>query len=63
VVNEGAGAMLAYQDLMYGENRDRGIDNQAVRSQWKELLYQYCRLDTMAMVIIWKHWQNLCSNP
>jgi hypothetical protein len=62
VVNEGAGAMLAYQDLMYGENRDRGMDNQAVRSQWKELLYQYCRLDTMAMVIIWKHWQNLCSN-
>ncbi|MEA5478228.1 DUF2779 domain-containing protein [Pseudanabaena galeata UHCC 0370] len=63
VVNEGAGAMLAYQDLMYGENCDRGIDNQAMRSQWKELLYQYCRLDTMAMVIIWKHWQNLCSNP
>jgi len=60
VVNEGAGAMLAYQDLMYGENRDRGLDNQAVRSQWKELLYQYCRLDTMAMVIIWTHWQNLC---
>jgi hypothetical protein len=60
VVNEGAGAMLAYQDLMYGENRDHA-DNQAMRSQWKELLYQYCRLDTMAMVIIWKHWQNLCS--
>ena len=61
VVNEGAGAMLAYQDLMYGENRNLGIDNQATRSQWKELLYQYCRLDTMAMVIIWTHWQNLCS--
>ena len=61
VVNEGAGAMLAYQDLMYGENRNLGIDNQATRSQWKELLYQYCRLDTMAMVIIWTHWQNLCG--
>jgi hypothetical protein len=61
VVNEGAGAMLAYQDLMYGENRDQGSVNQAVRSQWKELLYQYCRLDTMAMVIIWKHWQTLCN--
>ncbi len=59
VVNEGAGAMLAYQDLMYGENRDQGSVNEAVRSQWKELLYQYCRLDTMAMVIIWKHWQTL----
>jgi len=69
VVNEGAGAMLAYQDLMYGENRHlaldnklgNGLDNQAARSQWKELLYQYCRLDTMAMVIIWTHWQNLCG--
>ena len=61
VVNEGAGAMLAYQDLMYGENRNLGLNNQAARSQWKELLYQYCRLDTMAMVIIWTHWQNLCS--
>jgi len=61
VVNEGAGAMLAYQDLMFGENRNLGIDNQAMRSQWEELLYQYCRLDTMAMVIIWKHWQKLCA--
>lgn len=60
VVNEGAGAMLAYQDLMYGENRDLSRDNQAMRSQWKELLYQYCRLDTMAMVIIWTHWHRLC---
>ncbi|MBD2187595.1 DUF2779 domain-containing protein [Pseudanabaena mucicola] len=62
VVNEGAGAMLAYQDLMYGEHRDRSLENQTMRSQWKELLYQYCRLDTMAMVIIWTHWQNLCRN-
>lgn len=60
VVNEGAGAMLAYQDLMYGEHRDRSLENETMRSQWKELLYQYCRLDTMAMVIIWTHWQNLC---
>lgn len=60
VVNEGAGAMLAYQDLMYGEMRDLSRANPSVRSQWKELLYQYCRLDTMAMVIIWTHWQHLC---
>jgi hypothetical protein len=60
VVNEGAGAMLAYQDLMYGENRALSLHDPSVRSQWKELLYQYCRLDTMAMVIIWTHWQNLC---
>jgi hypothetical protein len=60
VVNEGAGAMLAYQDLMYGEHCDRSLENQTMRSQWQELLYQYCRLDTMAMVIIWTHWQKLC---
>ena len=63
VINEGAGAMLAYQDLMYGELRDLSLTNpelQSLRSQWKDLLYQYCRLDTMAMVIIWTHWQNLC---
>ncbi|NUN66477.1 DUF2779 domain-containing protein [Pseudanabaena biceps] len=57
VINEGAGAMLAYQDLMYGEFKSQ---HPLERSQWKELLYQYCRLDTMAMVIIWTHWQNLC---
>jgi hypothetical protein len=62
VVNEGAGAMLAYQDLMYGEVRDLSHADPTVRSQWKELLYQYCRLDTMAMVIIWTHWQKLCHN-
>ena len=49
VVNEGAGAMLAYQDLMYGENRNLGIDNQAARSQWKELLYHY--LDALAKFV------------
>ncbi|MBD2175378.1 DUF2779 domain-containing protein [Pseudanabaena sp. FACHB-1998] len=62
VVNEGAGAMLAYQDLMYGESRELCLHNPEMRSQWQELLYQYCRLDTMAMVIIWTHWHNLCSN-
>jgi hypothetical protein len=63
VVNEGAGAMLAYQDLMYGESaRSPDPQNHAqMRSQWQELLYQYCRLDTMAMVIIWTHWLKLIS--
>jgi hypothetical protein len=63
VVNEGAGAMLAYQDLMYGESRrsPQALENYSQRSQWQELLYQYCRLDTMAMVIIWTHWLKLIS--
>lgn len=63
VVNEGAGAMLAYQDLMYGESRrsPQTLENHSQRSQWQELLYQYCRLDTMAMVIIWTHWRKLTA--
>jgi hypothetical protein len=52
VINEGTGAMLAYQDMMYGENRDR----LETRQMWSELLKQYCCLDTMAMVMIWTHW-------
>jgi hypothetical protein len=27
--------------------------------QWRKLLYQYCELDTMAMVMVWWHWRHL----
>ena len=52
VVNEGTGAMWAYQEMLYGEGRRDG----AVGKVWRDLLLQYCHLDTLAMVIIWKHW-------
>jgi hypothetical protein len=52
VITEGTGAMLAYQDMMYGENQDCPD----IKQMWCELLKQYCCLDTMAMVIIWTHW-------
>jgi hypothetical protein len=52
LVNEGTGAMRAYQAMLYGEER---TDPKA-REQWKRLLLQYCELDTMAMVIIFEHW-------
>ncbi len=52
VVNEGTGAMWAYQEMLYGEGR-RDATAQKV---WRDLLLQYCHLDTLAMVIIWKHW-------
>ncbi|NJK34560.1 MAG: DUF2779 domain-containing protein [Oscillatoriales cyanobacterium SM2_2_1] len=56
VVAEGTAAMLAYQEMLYGQHRrDRQI-----RQQWLELLRQYCCLDTMAMVIIWWHWWHRC---
>ena len=54
VVKDGTGAMRAYHEIMFGslaENNDR-------REQLKKLLLQYCELDTMAMVIIWKYWMD-----
>ncbi len=57
VVKEGTGAMRAYHELMFGaiaENKER-------QEQLKQLLLQYCELDTMAMVIIWKYWMDKCK--
>ncbi len=52
VITEGTGAMRAYQEMMYGLHRG---DIEA-HKKWTDLLRQYCTLDTMAMVIIYKHW-------
>lgn len=57
VVKDGTGAMRVYQDLMFGvdsQNKER-------RENLKQLLLQYCELDTMAMVIIWKYWMDKCK--
>ena len=53
-VTDGVGAMRAYQDMLYGLNRD----NLEVRDAMKDALLRYCELDTAAMVMIWKHWQH-----
>ncbi len=55
MINEGEEAMLAYQNIMYGEYKDQP----QLRLQWRELLRNYCALDTLAMVIIWRHWEHL----
>ncbi|MEZ4757655.1 MAG: DUF2779 domain-containing protein [Flavobacteriales bacterium] len=52
-VREGTGAMTAYADMLYGELRDRP----EARAALSEALRLYCRLDTLAMVIIWEHWR------
>lgn len=52
-VHEGTGAMRAYQEMMYGPDK-RDI---AVRDRWAGLLKQYCRLDTLSMVLILEHWR------
>ena len=52
VVTEGAGAMRAYQEMLYGVSRR----NEVLKEQWCRLLLQYCELDTAAMVMVWTHW-------
>ena len=52
VVTEGAGAMRAYQEMLYGVSRN----NEALKEQWRHLLLQYCELHTAAMVMTWLHW-------
>ena len=54
-VHEGTGAMMAYQEMMYGADKNDPL----VREQWASLLRQYCRLDTLSMVLIFEHWRRL----
>jgi hypothetical protein len=54
-VNEGTGAMRAYFRMAYGEEKD---DPVAV-ANWSSLLREYCKLDTLAMVLIWEHWARI----
>lgn len=51
VIKDGGGAMIAYQEALYSHK-----DN---IEQMQQLLKQYCELDTLAMVIIWLHWQHV----
>jgi len=56
VIREGTAAMRAYHQLMFE------IDKNKIPEKFeekKQLLLQYCKLDTMAMVIIWEHWRKL----
>lgn len=54
-VNEGTGAITAYQSMLYGSQKG----NVSVREQWKTLLLEYCKLDTLAMVLIHRHWRSV----
>lgn len=56
-VADGGGAMRAYQEMVYGSGRN----DSAIKAQYVEALKRYCKLDTLAMVIIWEHWQNLIT--
>jgi len=52
-VNEGTGAITAYQSMLYGPQKS----DKSIRDQWKRLLLQYCELDTLAMMMIYWHWK------
>jgi hypothetical protein len=52
-VAEGMGAMRAYEAMMYGVESEP----QDIRSSWRALLLEYCKLDTLAMLLIWEHWE------
>lgn len=53
IVKNGGAAMRAYQDMMYGFAKEKPSQKDDI----KNLLLQYCKLDTLAMVIIWKYWE------
>jgi len=50
-VREGTGAIRTYQEMMYGLHKS----DAAFRNTYKQLLLNYCKLDTAAMVMIWMH--------
>ncbi len=51
-VQDGTGAMRAYEDLMFGLSKG----NARAKNDISKALLRYCKLDTLAMVIIWEHW-------
>lgn len=51
VVQEGTAAIRVYQDLIFSNP-----SSLAVVKRRRQLLLQYCELDTAAMVMIWMHW-------
>jgi hypothetical protein len=57
-VKNGGDAMVAYRDMLYGISKD----NPAAKQAYNEALKQYCKLDTLAMVVIWQHWQDLLKD-
>ncbi|MES2125571.1 MAG: DUF2779 domain-containing protein [Gemmatimonadota bacterium] len=56
-VFEGTGAMRAYQAMLYGAERH---DAELVAA-YRDLLLRYCKLDTLAMVLIWDHWARVAK--
>jgi hypothetical protein len=54
-VRNGGDAMVAYREMLYGLSRD----NKEAKEAYAAALKKYCKLDTLAMVVIWFHWKDL----
>jgi hypothetical protein len=54
-VRNGGDAMVAYREMLYGVSRE----NQEAKMAYAAALKKYCKLDTLAMVVIWFHWHDL----
>jgi hypothetical protein len=53
-IKDGTGAMRAYEEIMFGLSKD----NNDVITKYKLALLRYCKLDTLAMLLIWLYWNN-----
>jgi hypothetical protein len=47
--------MRAYEAMMFGVEQG----DVKSKSQWRQLLLQYCKLDTLSMVLIFEHWRRI----
>jgi hypothetical protein len=45
--------MRAYQDMLYGFAKNDPKKKESI----KNALLAYCKLDTLAMVVIYEHWR------
>ena len=52
-IQDGAGALIAFGKMQFTEMQEDE------REALKEALLQYCELDTLAMVMIYEHWDSL----
>ena len=57
-VRNGGDAMVAYREMLFGLSRN----NIEAKTAYSDALKKYCKLDTLAMIIIWFHWQDLKKN-
>jgi hypothetical protein len=53
--DSGTGAILAYYKMM----EHLAVNSLPEVSRLRHLLLEYCRLDTLAMVMVWWHWRQL----